>query len=56
MSNTIFFKEFINYKPDTNKIDEEIIVDKLKKCKDKCFHSIKFNCICDVKFEDNKKN
>ena len=29
MSETIFFKEDIIYKPDIKKIDEEIIVDKL---------------------------
>ena len=42
------------YKPDSNEKDEEIVVDKLINCKDNCFYSFKFNCICDVKIIDNK--
>ena len=57
MSNTIFSKEYIIYKPDINKRDEEIIVDKLINFKDNGFHSFNFKIICDVKFMDirNKK-
>ena len=57
MSKTIFFKEYTIYKPDFNQMNEEIIVDKLIKCKDKCFHSFEFDCICDVQFKGikNKK-
>ena len=54
MSNTIFFKEYIIYKPDINKIEDENVVDKLINCKNNCFHSFKFNCICDVEFRDIK--
>ena len=53
MSNTLFLKEYIIYKPDINKIDEEI-VDKLITCKDNYFQSFNFSCICDVKFKDTK--
>ena len=55
---TLFFKEFIIYKPDNNKIDEKIIVDKLINCEINCFHTFKFECICDDKLKDirNKKN
>ena len=54
MSKTKLFKESIIYKPDINKINEENFVDKLINCKDNCFHSMKFDCICDLKFKDMK--
>ena len=43
MSKTINFKKYIVYKPDSNKIDEEIIVDKLINFNEKCFHSFIFD-------------
>ena len=52
MSKTTFFKGYIILRTDINKIDEENVVDKLIKCKNNCFHSFKFDCICDVKFKD----
>ena len=52
MSKTIFFKDYIVYKPDIIKIDEEIIVDNLINCKGNCFHSFKFLCICKVKIKN----
>ena len=54
MSNIIFLKEYIIYKPDINKIDEQTVVDKLISCKEICFHSFKCNCTCDVKYKDTK--
>ena len=58
MCKTKTFHEHTVYKPHNNKIDEENIVDKLMNCKDNCFHSFNFDCICDVKFKDirNEKN
>ena len=57
MSKTMFFKEYIVFQPDINKIEEEIIIYKVINCKDNCFQSFEFDCICDVKFRDfkNKK-
>ena len=48
---TVFFKEYIIYKPDINKIDEEIFVDKLINCKNNCFHTFRFELLSDVKFK-----
>ena len=54
MSKTKFFKEYIKYKPDIIEIDEDIVVEKLLNCKQNCFHSFKFDCICDKKFKDSR--
>ena len=48
---TIVFKEYENYKPDINKIEEKIDV-ATSNSKDNCFHSFGFNYVCDVKFSD----
>ena len=54
MSKTIFFREFIVYKPDNINIEDGIIVDKVINCNDNRFRSFKFDCICDVEFKDIK--
>ena len=57
MSKTIFIKAILIDKPDNNKIDDEIVVEKLINCKDKLFQWFEFDSICVVKFKDiqNKK-